>query len=326
MFKKTIIFIAVLFLPFVVLAQGTGLVPCTGLDCSLCHVFSLFERIFTFAVTILAPAVAVFGIAYGGYFIMFGGANSANVSKGKAALKNTVIGFVIVYASYAIASTLVWFLAQGVVGGSSLNFGFQGGTFTFECSASAPAVDLSQFEEGFTLSEPPPVVRRVQTDGAFKVAETDEGVADVTSLNSDVQSALGEANAVASSQPGGFGLVVTSGYRNVTDQQALVQQFINSGKCPVNPTRSGQCDPEICIPNMTLAPEGSNCRHTTGNAVDVFGTLDGNQCGRFTGCQNIAIGIMQSKGFCVLKSEQWHFELKSTLDAARRTKFNCPES
>ena len=58
-----LIAVPMLFIIFPLFASA-ALVPCTGVDCTFCHFFTLFQNIFNFAVTILAPAVAVFGVAY----------------------------------------------------------------------------------------------------------------------------------------------------------------------------------------------------------------------------------------------------------------------
>jgi len=318
-----------LFLPVFAFAVDTVLVPCSGIDCTFCSFFDLFQNIFNFAITTLAPAVAVFGVAYGGYFILIGGANPSNVSKGKDALKNTAIGFVIVYAAYAIASTLVWFLAEGVIGGSGVNFGFSGGTFNFECSSDPIGDATADFmKDGVVtlqLEEPEPTIRTGSLwedrigSGAYEgyVKKGDVSV-NVMDLNPNVQQAL--SNASSDANLNGIELVVTSGLRSLEGQRTLATH-----NCPIGTSSSKECSPPTCIPDMTQSPPGSNCRHTTGNAVDVWGRRDGVQCGRTSSCQQAVISIMKRDGFCVLYSEPWHFELQSSLFGSNRiTAFSCP--
>ncbi|MEK9185775.1 MAG: pilin, partial [Patescibacteria group bacterium] len=201
------IILSALALPVFVFAADTGgLVPCSGVDCTFCHFFTLFQNIFNFAVTILAPAVAVFGVAYGGYWILIGGANPSNVTKGKDALKNTAIGFVIVYASYAIASTLVWFLATGIVGGSGVKFGFSGGTFQFACSSDSIEVPTKDIIKDGVISiaidEVEPTVPigvlpyEIPIETGIVVNKSSEDI-NIGSLESDVQKSLSSASVKA---------------------------------------------------------------------------------------------------------------------------------
>jgi D-alanyl-D-alanine dipeptidase len=129
---------------------------------------------------------------------------------------------------------------------------------------------------------------------------------------------------------GGIELVVTSGYRSEDKQWELVAQNCPcskekvDGKCPIKTTTATsakECRPPTCIPTG----DGSNCNHTTGNAVDVKGRLNGTQCARGSNCEKAVANIMKKNGFCVLTSEPWHFELKSHVKETKRLDaFYCP--
>ena len=327
-----------LALPIVVFAEDfLPLVPCFGVDCTFCHFFTLFQNIFNFAVTILAPAVAVFGVAYGGYWILIGGANPSNVTKGKDALKNTAIGFVVVYASYAIASTLVWFLATGLVGDTGIKFGFSKGTFQFACSSDSIALPEEEMKDiikdgvmTINIKEEVPVILKDDMSSTYAgssklvdIRASDKDV-NVIGLNSELQDPL--ATAAEEAVMNNIELVVTSGKRDLKKQEDLAKENCvdpTAIKCEVLPGKN-----DTCIPDMTLSEKGSNCNHTTGKAVDVFGMKDGVQCGRSSSCQQSVIKIMKANGFCVLTKgshpEPWHFELESQIADNRKGSFDCP--
>ena len=120
-------------------------------------------------------------------------------------------------------------------------------------------------------------------------------------------------------QPRGYGMYITSSYRTSDRQQQLIDQ-----NCPSGATSSGQCRPPTCL--MKNGP--TSCPHTTGRAVDVWGTYGGGVCirnpegTRLSGycsgagkqscladpCQTALIEALKAQGFCLLESEPWHFE------------------
>lgn len=121
----------------------------------------------------------------------------------------------------------------------------------------------------------------------------------------------------------GYSLYVSSGYRSLDSQIALITQ-----NCQ-NPPGSATCNPKPGRPLTCILkgynPDGSNpgsgCPHTTGKAVDVWGMKDGAQCVSQRNCQKNAsdvchtnpcqaavIAAMRAAGFCNLDSEAWHFE------------------
>jgi len=122
----------------------------------------------------------------------------------------------------------------------------------------------------------------------------------------------------------GYGMYITSGYRSPQEQQ----QEINKN-CPPDATSSNQCKPPTCL----LLNGPNSCPHTSGQAVDIWGTtLSGAVCiqgilpdfnMKLSGycsskegrqkcldnqCQKALIEEMKKQGFCRLCSEPWHFE------------------
>jgi len=117
----------------------------------------------------------------------------------------------------------------------------------------------------------------------------------------------------------GVGVYITDGYRSVQEQ--IIQILKN---CQ-NPPGSAKCNPienhpDTCI---MVGKDPKNCPHTTGRAVDVWGTKDGptnhvaqKYCKKdpaIDPCrkdpeQAALIAAMKKRGFCVLDSEAWHFE------------------
>ena len=113
----------------------------------------------------------------------------------------------------------------------------------------------------------------------------------------------------------GFGIRVTSSYRSVAGQQQLISKTCQT------PPGSATCNPKPDRPLTCMLTNGpASCPHTTGRAIDAWGTKDGEQCilqktcladknaCRAKPCQAALIAAMRAKGFCNLASEPWHFE------------------
>ncbi len=103
-FQFSILLFVFLFLFFNQI-QAAGLVPCGGKGeptCQLCHFFVLFKNIINFILWQIVPPVAVFMITVSGFFMIFSGGNPENIEKGKKIITNTLIGLVIIYATWAI--------------------------------------------------------------------------------------------------------------------------------------------------------------------------------------------------------------------------------
>lgn len=288
-----------------------ALVPCSGPDCTFCHFFLLFQNLFNFAIKIMAPLLATAFIVYGGYMYLISAGNTSKLEAAKKILKNTVIGLLIVYGSYAIASSLIVSLVP-----NASDFGFNGGTFSFSCKANPSAVDTSGIMNNGTITveiEKEELIvidpATIQSPAGTQIAGGNVSVAasgneqcgndvDLDHLDPVTWGALAaasRADALKSEDASkSISLKVTSAFRSVEKQQCLVRQNCSASSC----------DPLTCRPNAS----GSNCPHTTGKAVDVHGWQNGAQCGRTSACQKTVIAVMKQSGFCVLDSEPWHFE------------------
>ncbi len=301
--------------PSVVLADHGGLVPCHGIDCSLCGFFELFVNIFDY-VALMVPVLGAGLVAYGGYLYIISRDNPGALTKAKSVLLNTVIGIAIFYASYVLASSLVTIVA---VRGGAESLGFENGTFRFACSAEGITNTMDKLlEKGIILNLTDGAIRLEEEGGITSskvIQEGDytraEGVS-TGGLTSGVKAGLNAAAVRLRDE--GIIIVVTSGYRDVNVQRATAiahctADSIEAGACVALPGKS-----VACIPDDSVG--GRNCPHTTRQAIDVNGVNAGNEgCVQGTRvvdepCQNAVITAMKAQGFCVLRSpdEPWHFE------------------
>lgn len=316
-YRSYIIALVLLVLPFIVGAYHTAghdsIVTCgfNGPDCSLCSFLELAQSLLNFTLKIVVPSVAVILVIWAGYLYLTAGARPDSVKKAQATFKNIFIGLVIAVAAYSATSFLLGWLGKG----SGTDFGFKGGVFTLDCTDTSPAIDISGFiKDGavsFTLSEPEPKIKTADLQRAVVTVSggRDYGVnlanrnVEMKGVKADIVRALADADRVLNDN--GVSLVVTSAYRSLEKQKDLAAENCedpDADKCSPLPDKALTCLPK---------GDGSNCPHTTGRAVDVWGVQNGKQCNKSSPCQNAVIQIMKSKGFCVLNTEPWHFELKS---------------
>jgi hypothetical protein len=96
------------------IAQGAGLVPCTGDQANPCTfpcIFTLIHNIFNFLVLEITPALSVVAFIVGGVLLMFAGANEQLRARGKRTLSLTLLGVTIVLLSWVIVNTTINVLA-----------------------------------------------------------------------------------------------------------------------------------------------------------------------------------------------------------------------
>ncbi len=103
-----------LFLPSFVLANG-GLVPCSGPDCDLCHLFELFANLVEFALVTIVPPLGALFFMYGGIIFFTAGGNPSKVEKGKQIIVATLVGIVIIYGAHLLVSMILEALDVGEV-------------------------------------------------------------------------------------------------------------------------------------------------------------------------------------------------------------------
>lgn len=319
-----ICFLVFVIYPSAVLADG--LVPCTGIDCSLCHLFSLVQNIFNFVVWTLVPIVATAIILWAGFDMITAGGNQNKAGAGRKRLTAVMIGIAIVYSSYILASFVVRFLAGD---NSTANSSFKSGQFEISCTGGEIRDVTGDYLKGgsfdfkvgedIALPEPPVTIVEeevIESDYilGIKVANPD---VNLSGLKLDVKSKLASAGATAEEL--GITIVATDGARTFDYQMSLAQkncQDVTAQKCTPKAGR-----PLTCIPRG----DGSNCRHIKGEAVDAWCWQNGSKCSQTSFFTN----IMKPNGFCVLTKisnpENWHFELKSNLEKNpdRLAGFDC---
>ncbi len=99
-----------------------ALVPCTGTDCTLCHLWQMGSNIINFITFNLAiPAAILLFVAAGILFIVSGGSED-KVTKAKTIFTNTVIGLLIIFCSWLLIDTLFNTIATGAFSGAWNNF------------------------------------------------------------------------------------------------------------------------------------------------------------------------------------------------------------
>ncbi|MDP3729737.1 MAG: hypothetical protein Q8R26_03275 [bacterium] len=102
--KRFITATTLLIIPLI--ALGAGLIPCSGLDCNLCHFLTLIKNVITW-VTEIAAVLAVVFIIWGAFDIMLAGASAEKVSSGKTRMLTAIIGVVIMLSAYLIIGTVL---------------------------------------------------------------------------------------------------------------------------------------------------------------------------------------------------------------------------
>ena len=87
-------------------AFAQGLVPCSGLDCNLCHVLVLANNIVKLMIEVGIALAGLF-FAWGAIVIMTAGGSAEKVTEGKNSIWIAVQGIVIMFAAYLLIETLV---------------------------------------------------------------------------------------------------------------------------------------------------------------------------------------------------------------------------
>lgn len=104
------------FAPSYVFAQNSGglVSACTGIDCQLCNLYDLFNRIIQYA--ILSATVFAAGLfAYAGALLFTSGGSETQVTKAKTIFRRTFIGLTIALVAFFGVETLVNSIATGKI-------------------------------------------------------------------------------------------------------------------------------------------------------------------------------------------------------------------
>ncbi len=99
--------------------QAAGLVPCSGLNCTVCDLFALLGNITNFILKDVMPPLAGLFFLVGGIMMVAAGGSEERFKKGKTILVNTLIGVVIVLAAWIVINTLITALGQSFGAGSA---------------------------------------------------------------------------------------------------------------------------------------------------------------------------------------------------------------
>lgn len=87
-----------------------GLVPCGNpgqAQCEFIDLFRLLHNILEFAIFQLAPILATLMVAVGGFLMLTAAGNAGRFAKGIDFIKNALIGYLIVLASWLIVNTVL---------------------------------------------------------------------------------------------------------------------------------------------------------------------------------------------------------------------------
>lgn len=115
LFFVAIIFIFV-FLPFLPSVAEAKLVACDGPDCNLCKAFQTIHNTLNFLFTdIILPLTAVVFLI-GGILLLSAGGSETNITRGKAILWNTFIGFLIAFGAWLVINTIIVNITPGIGG------------------------------------------------------------------------------------------------------------------------------------------------------------------------------------------------------------------
>ena len=88
-------------------ALGSVPSPETFIPCSFCHVFIIFDRIISFVLGLLIPAISLIVIVGSGVLMILSTGNPEKVTKAKDTLLYAVLGLFLAYFSWAIISIFV---------------------------------------------------------------------------------------------------------------------------------------------------------------------------------------------------------------------------
>ncbi|MBL7155480.1 MAG: hypothetical protein ISS88_03210 [Candidatus Portnoybacteria bacterium] len=97
------------------------IVPCGGetqSDCTLCHLWELASNIINFISFNLAVPMAVLLFIAAGIMFLISGGNQEKVALARSIFTNTIIGLVIIFASWLLIDTLLKTIATGAFSGA----------------------------------------------------------------------------------------------------------------------------------------------------------------------------------------------------------------
>ncbi len=103
--KKYFLILFLISIPTV--AMGQGLVPCSGVNCRLCDLFTLIADLTSFLLGTIVPPAAALVFIWGGVKFYTAMGDGSKINEAKTILKNVLIGLVIVYGAHFFVTTLL---------------------------------------------------------------------------------------------------------------------------------------------------------------------------------------------------------------------------
>ncbi|MEK7498826.1 MAG: hypothetical protein AAB611_03140 [Patescibacteria group bacterium] len=117
--EKVVILVFLLLMPTITSAQG--LIPCSGPDCSACHLLVLANNVFIFVNT-WSIVVSFFIIAYAGFLMVMFGSNSSKVNEARNMIGTTLRRLAFFLCAFLIMNTLIHFFLGNKVEGNWFKF------------------------------------------------------------------------------------------------------------------------------------------------------------------------------------------------------------
>lgn len=123
-------FLGALILAFIIpqLVLAAGLVPCSGANCTTCDLLKLVSNIASFVVKDVAIPLAGLLFLASGIMMVVSGGSEERFKKGRLMMINTLIGIVIVFASWVLVNALITSFAVNTNGVTVENW------YTVKCS------------------------------------------------------------------------------------------------------------------------------------------------------------------------------------------------
>ena len=248
------------------------------------YISGVYKFLIGFAISIAIVMVMVGGLQY------VIGASSGEIGKAKNRIVNAITGFILLLFVYVI----LYLVNPELTVFKNL-----------EITVIPPSPE--EYEDDFITNGS--VATNFSTPDGTNISGA--GKTKIPSeLTADIESA---AQTLAS---WGYGMSIASSFRSVEKQRELIYR-----NCQ-NPPGSSTCNRKPDKPTTCILKDNNaaNCPHTTGRALDIWGTTGGSQCisqdaclsdpaaCRANTCQAAVISAMKTAGFCNLKSEPWHFE------------------
>lgn len=97
--------VVLILFPLITVAQG--LVPCDGIDCNLCDLGTLMQKVINFLLFGFAIPLAAAMFAYAGLLYVSGGSNPGRITRAHKIFKNVLIGFLIAISSWLVVQTIL---------------------------------------------------------------------------------------------------------------------------------------------------------------------------------------------------------------------------